>query len=94
MSQAFAAGKKAWGVCDRCNRRQPLAKLKPEVVAGRTLSNRVCPECYDPDHPQNWQGRYPVYDPQALRNPRPDPSLEASREIPDNGKSIEDLFIP
>jgi hypothetical protein len=54
----------------------------------------VCPECFDKDHPQNWQGRFPINDPQALRNPRPDPSLDASREIPDNGESIEDIFVP
>jgi len=94
MANQFALGKKAFGFCDRCNQRWLLAKLKPEAVAGRVLSNRVCPDCHDPDHPQNWQGRYPVYDPQALRNPRPDPSLEASRQIPDNGQSIEDLFVP
>jgi len=94
MSSAFAQGKKAFGYCDRCGQRQPLAKLKAETIAGRRLSNRVCPSCFDPDHPQNWQGRYPVYDPQALRDPRPDPALEASREIPDNGKSVEDLYVP
>jgi hypothetical protein len=54
----------------------------------------VCSTCYDPDHPQNFQGLVPVHDPQAIRNPRPDPSLEASRQIPDNGQSIEDLYFP
>jgi len=32
----------------------------------------VCPTCWDPDHPQLQLGMYPVEDPQALRNPRPD----------------------
>jgi hypothetical protein len=81
MSQTFAVGKKAFGFCDRCGKREKLVKLKSESVAGRALSNRVCPECFDKDHPQNWQGRYPVYDPQALRNPRPDPALAESRDI-------------
>ena len=31
----------------------------------------VCSECWDPDQPQNQLGRFPVSDPQALRNPRP-----------------------
>jgi hypothetical protein len=81
MTTTFAVGKKAFGFCDRCGFRELLSKLKPETVAGRVLSNRVCPDCWDPDHPQNWQGRYPIYDPQALRNPRPDNGLEESRDI-------------
>ena len=32
----------------------------------------VCDSCYDPDHPQNWLGKFPIYDPQALRVVRPD----------------------
>ena len=39
----------------------------------------VCPECWDPDQPQNQLGRYNVDDPQALRNPRPDQGLTESR---------------
>jgi hypothetical protein len=81
MTQPFAQGKKAFGFCDKCSQRWLLPKLKPESVAGRVLSNRVCPDCWDADHPQNWQGRYPVIDPQALRNPRPDNALEESRDI-------------
>lgn len=94
MSTKFARGKNAFGFCDRCGFRSLLAKLKTEAIAGRATSALVCQECWSKDHPQNWQGRYPVYDPQALRNPRPDTALEASREIPDNGKSIEDIFVP
>jgi hypothetical protein len=61
-----------------------LAALKSEVVRGRSTGNLICPDCFDPDHPQNFQGMTPVDDPQALRNPSPDPALEASRQIPDN----------
>ena len=32
----------------------------------------VCPECWEPDQPQLSLGLYPVNDPQAVRNPRPD----------------------
>ena len=32
----------------------------------------VCKECWEPDQPQLQLGMYPVDDPQALRNPRPD----------------------
>ena len=38
----------------------------------------MCPECWDPDHPQLQLGMYPVDDPQALRNPRPDRSYVLS----------------
>jgi hypothetical protein len=81
MTQPFAVGRKAKGCCDRCAQIWPLTKLRPEAVGGRLLGNRVCPDCWDDDHPQNWQGRYPVTDPQALRNPRPDPSDAASRNL-------------
>ena len=39
----------------------------------------TCPECWDPDQPQNLLGRWPVEDPQALRNPRPDSGIMDSR---------------
>ena len=32
----------------------------------------VCNECWSPDQPQLQLGMYPVYDPQGVRNPRPD----------------------
>ncbi len=37
----------------------------------------VCRECYDEDHPQLQLGKIPVYDPQALRNARPDTTYYA-----------------
>jgi hypothetical protein len=92
MSNRFASGKKAFGFCERCNFRFPLAKLKPESVRGNPKYNRVCKQCWDKDHPQNFQGMYPVDDPQALRRPAPDPSLAASREIPDNGPTYEEMY--
>lgn len=33
---------------------------------------RVCDDCLDIDHEQYDVGRFPIVDPQALRNPRPD----------------------
>ena len=82
MSQRFASNKWAHGFCDRCGFRAELRHMRTEVVAGRPNNLKVCDTCWDPDHPQNWLGRYPVDDPQALRDARPDPALEASREIP------------
>jgi hypothetical protein len=68
----YARGKIAWGNCDRCGFRFLLNTLRAEAVKGVSRNNRVCASCWDPDHPQNWLGTFPIYDPQALRNPRPD----------------------
>ena len=38
----------------------------------------VCPECWEEDHPQLLLGMYPINDPQALQNPRPDNSYVTS----------------
>ena len=42
------------------------------------VSIKVCPECWEPDQPQLQLGMYPVNDPQAVREPRPDTSYYAS----------------
>ena len=84
MTNRFASGRYSHGFCERCGFRTPLSALKAETVRGRSTSNRVCPSCYDADHPQSFQGLVPIDDPQALRRPAPDPALAASREIPDN----------
>ena len=72
MSNRFANGAKAWGVCDRCGFRFDLKKLKNEVVKTKQTQIRSCPECWSMDHPQLQLGMYPVSDPQAIRDPRPD----------------------
>jgi hypothetical protein len=82
MTGTFAVGKKAHAFCDVCGFRCFLAEMRTKVVGGRTTGIKTCPSCYDPDHPQNWQGRFPVADPQALRDPRPDTAMDASRELP------------
>lgn len=72
MGNRFASGKYAISQCDRCNFRYPLKVLKTEIIKTKPYQIRVCPQCWDPDHPQLQLGMYPVEDPQALRNPRPD----------------------
>ena len=79
MSQAYAAGKRALGSCDRCGFDYLLKKLRPQVVDLVETGLLVCPECLDKDQPQLQLGRWPVNDPQALRDPRPDAGLTASR---------------
>jgi hypothetical protein len=72
MGNKFASGKKAIAECDRCGQQYLLKQLKTEVVKQRKYELLVCPECWDPDHPQLMLGMYPVEDPQGLRNPRRD----------------------
>ena len=72
MGNRFANGIKAIAMCDRCGQQFKLKKLKTEVIKQRRYDLLVCPECWDPDHPQLMLGTFPVDDPQALRNPRKD----------------------
>ena len=59
-------------MCDRCGQQFQLKKLKTEIIKQRKYELRVCPECWDPDHPQLMLGTFPVDDPQALRVSRRD----------------------
>ena len=78
MPTKFATGKKAISECDRCGQRFKLKQLRKLVIKTKVTNILVCPECWEPDHPQLKLGMYPVNDPQALRNPRPDTSYEQS----------------
>ena len=42
------------------------------VIKTKNVNILVCPACWEPDQPQLSLGLYPVYDPQAIRDPRPD----------------------
>ena len=72
MPNQFAAGKYAIAQCDRCNFRYKLKQLKTLVIKTKNVNILVCPECWEKDQPQLQLGMYPVYDPQAIRNPRVD----------------------
>jgi hypothetical protein len=72
VANRFATGKIALGICDRCGFEYYLKELRKEIVKGTVNNLKVCPECFDPDHPQLHLGEFPVDDPQALRDPRPD----------------------
>lgn len=91
MSTEFARGKRAFGFCDRCGFRCLLSRMQGETIRGEASNNKVCPTCFDKDHPQNFQGMYPVTDAQALREPRPDLSLEASRVILPGPYTMDDI---
>jgi hypothetical protein len=83
MGNRFASGKNAISECDRCGQRFKLKVLKTEIIKLKNYNLLVCPECWDPDHPQLQLGMYPVDDPQALRNPRPDRSYVVSGLLAD-----------
>ena len=78
MPSRYASGKYAIAQCDRCDERFMLKDLKKEIIKTRLFNLKVCPECWDPDQPQLQLGMYPVDDPQAVREPRPDVSYTVS----------------
>jgi hypothetical protein len=93
MGNRYASGKFAIAECDRCGQQFKLKKLKTEIIKTKLYQLKVCSECWDPDHPQLLLGMFPVEDPQALREPRPDTTyvtaglngLQNSPTSPDNG---------
>ena len=78
MPSNFASGKYSIAECDRCGQRYMLKQLKKLTIKTKQVSIKVCPECWEPDQPQLQLGMYPVNDPQAVREPRPDTSYYAS----------------
>lgn len=74
MPSKYASGKYAIAECDRCGQQYKLKELKKEVIKTKLYQIKVCPTCWDPDQPQLSLGLYPVNDPQAVREPRPDTS--------------------
>lgn len=78
MATKYAAGKFAIAECDRCGQRFKLTQLRKLTVKTKQVSIKVCAECWEPDHPQLQLGMYPVYDPQAVMEPRPDTSYYQS----------------
>jgi hypothetical protein len=61
------------------------------VIKTKNVNLLVCPTCWEPDQPQLQLGMYPVDDPQALRNPRPDTSYLQSGL---NGLQTDPLTLP
>jgi len=78
MPNRFASGKYSIAECDRCGQRYKLKELRKITIKTKQVSIKVCPECWEPDQPQLQIGMYPVNDPQAVRDPRPDTSYVAS----------------
>jgi len=81
MPNKFALGTYAIAQCDRCYKRVRLKELRPLIIKTKQVNIKVCRECWDPDHPQLRLGMFPVNDPQAVRDPRPDISYPQSRAL-------------
>jgi hypothetical protein len=78
MSSKFSSGKYSIALCDICGFKFKLKQLKRLVIKTKNVNILACSECWNPDHPQLSLGLYPVNDPQAVRNPRPDTSYVVS----------------
>jgi len=78
MGNRFASGKNSIAECDRCGFRYKLKELKKLTIKTKQVQIKVCKNCWEPDQPQLQLGMYPVDDPQAVREPRPDTSYYQS----------------
>lgn len=72
MPSKYASGKNSISECDRCGFRYMLKVLKTLTIKTKNVKIKVCPTCWEPDQPQLSLGLYPINDPQAVREPRPD----------------------
>ena len=91
MPNKFSSGKYAIAECDRCGQRYKLKQLRKLTIKTKQVNIKVCPECWEPDQPQLSLGMYPVDDPQAVRDPRPDVSYTVSGT---SGLQINDSNSP
>ena len=62
---AYALGKFARALCDRCGFEYKLSELREEWTG-----SKVCSQCYEPKHPQ-LEPLTATADPEALYKPRP-----------------------
>ena len=83
MPSKYASGKHSIAECDRCGFRYKLKELRKLTIKTKQVSIKVCQTCWEADHPQLQLGMYPVNDPQAVREPRPDLSYRQSGLLPD-----------
>ena len=78
----YASTRKAIAECDVCGFQYRLKDLKNLIVKGRDTNIKACTECWNTGQPQLRLGEFPVNDPQAIKDPRPDfASLDSSRDV-------------
>ena len=99
MATKYSSGKHSIAECDRCGQRYKLKQLKTLTLKTKNIKIKVCPECWEPDQPQLLLGMYPVNDPQAVREPRPDVSYQVSGNTGlqiglNNSNNIQDNGYP
>jgi len=99
MPNKFSSGKYAIAECDRCGQRYKLKELKKLTIKTKQVDIKVCKECWEPDQPQLQLGMYPVNDPQAVRDPRPDVSYQVSGQtglqiLENNSNSVDAFGYP
>lgn len=85
MGNKFSSGKHSIAECDRCGFRFKLKELRDLVIKTKNVTIKVCKTCWEPDHPQLLLGMYPIEDPQAVRQPRPDNSYYGAAPGGDGG---------
>jgi hypothetical protein len=78
MPNRFSSGKHSIAECDVCGFRFKLKELKYLTIKTKQTNIKACKQCWTPDQPQLQIGMYPVNDPQAVRQPRPDTSYYVS----------------
>ena len=78
MPSKYSSGKNSIAECDRCGFRYKLKELRKLTIKTKNVNIKVCNTCWEPDQPQLSLGLYPVNDPQAVREPRPDVSYYQS----------------
>lgn len=88
MATKYSSGKFAIAQCDRCGFRYKLSQLKQLVIKTKNVNIMVCKDCWEADQPQLQLGMYPVSDPQAVRNPRPDLGYYQSGPGGDGGSRV------
>ena len=83
MASKFSSAKNSIAECDICGQRYKLTQLRRLTIKTKQVNILACPECWNQDQPQLQLGMFPVSDPQAVRNPRPDTSYAVSGIGPD-----------
>ena len=70
-----------------------------QVIKTKLYQIKVCETCWDPDQPQLQLGMYPVNDPQAVYQPRPDTTyvtagLNAAGNLTGGSRDIQWGWFP
>ena len=94
MTATFAVGRIAIAQCHRCGQRYLLRELKDQIVDQKKTGLLVCPECMDVDHPQLQLGKTPIFDPQALKDPRPDKRTDVTNNPVFTGSYVGMVGVP